>query len=121
MEARTILNVDSPKTQTLEAVKTLLAWKGRAADPLPSFIEMGKEEIRLVLVLSNKHDAYYCVTSRACSCPAAAYHPGQPCKHQRKYFPVAKVASRPSEPESIRPAAEWIGPDGQKANGPLEA
>jgi len=41
-------------------------------------------------MLSNKKDAYYVVTPKACSCPAAAYHPGQPCKHQRKFFPPAK-------------------------------
>ena len=120
MSGKTILNVEKPQTLTVEAVKTLFAWKGRAADPLPSFIEMGKEESRLVLVLSNKHDAYYCVTSRACSCSAATYHPGQPCKHQRKYFPVAKV-EQITETGSIRPAAGWIGPDGQRANGPVEA
>ena len=95
MSGRTILNVEKPQTQTIEAVKTLLAWKGRAADPLPSFIEMGKEESRLVLVLSNKRDAYYTVTARDCSCPAAIYHHG-PCKHQRKYFPEVNAATKPA-------------------------
>ena len=89
------MNVEKPQTQTIEAVKTLLAWKGRAADPLPSFIEMGKEESRLVLVLSNKRDAYYTVTARDCSCPAAIYHHG-PCKHQRKYFPEVNAATKPA-------------------------
>ena len=86
MNSKTILNVERPVTQTLQAVKALLSWKGRAADPLPEFVEMGAGESRLVLVLSNKRDAYYCVTARDCSCPARNWHPAQPCKHQRKYF-----------------------------------
>ena len=119
MSARTILNVETPTTQSLDAIKALLSWRGRASDPLPSFIEIGKEESRLVLVLSNKKDCFYVTTARACSCPAAVYHHG-PCKHQRKYFPkIAKPAAM--ESESIRPAAGWIGPDGQRANGPVEA
>jgi len=73
-----------------------------------------------VLVLSNKKDSYYVVTPAKCSCPAATYHPGQPCKHQRKHFD-AKPASRLIEAASIRPTAGWIGPDGQRANGPVEA
>jgi len=84
--SKTILRVEKPVTQTLEAVKALLSWKGRAADLLPEFVEMGAGESRLVLVLSNKRDAYYCVTARDCSCPARNWHPAQPCKHQRKYF-----------------------------------
>jgi hypothetical protein len=118
--SKTILKIEKPTTQTIDSVKALLSWKGRAADPLPSFIEMGNEESRLVLVLSNKRDAYYVVTARDCSCPAHNWHPGQRCKHQRKFFPqIAKPVAM--ESESIRPAAGWIGPDGQRANGPVEA
>ena len=84
-----VYQVESPKTQSLAAVKALLAWKQVSCDPLPEFVEMGKGDSRLVLVLSNKKDAFYAVTSRACSCPAATYHHG-PCKHQRKYFPQPK-------------------------------
>ena len=69
MSARTILNVETPTTQSLDAIKALLSWRGRAGDPLPSFIEMGKEESRLVLVLSNKKDAYYCVTAKRLQLP----------------------------------------------------
>ena len=118
MQRKTLIEIEKPTTQTVEAVKSLLAYVGRGCDPLPSDVSL--ENGRLVLVLSNKHDAYYCVTSRACSCSAATYHPGQPCKHQRKYFPVAKV-EQITETGSIRPAAGWIGPDGQRANGPVEA
>ena len=39
----------------------------------------------MVLVRNNKGDAYYMTTPKSCSCPAATYHPSQPCKHARKY------------------------------------
>lgn len=85
-EIKTILNIEKPQTQTVEAVKALLTWRGRASDPLPEYVEMGEGERRLVLVLSNKKDCYYVTTGAACSCPARSWHPNQPCKHQRKHF-----------------------------------
>ena len=85
-----------PVTQSLDAIKSLLAYVGRASDPMPSDVSL--DNGRLVLVLNNKKDAYYTVTEKKCSCPAATYHQG-PCKHQRKYFSVAKVEqSKASEP-----------------------
>jgi hypothetical protein len=138
-----------PQTQTIDAVKALLQWKKIASDPLPS--EVSLDNGRMVLVLSNKRDAYYCLTAKACSCPAATYHPGQKCKHQRKYFGArseaeeyqarqralraqakagsslsepqepAKRLARPPEEDSIKPTGGWIGPNGEKANGPVEA
>jgi hypothetical protein len=108
MNSKTILNIEKPQTQTVAAIKALLSWRGRAADPLPSFIEMGKEESRLVLVLSNKRDAYYTCTAKACSCPAAFYHHG-PCKHMRKYFPEAKATIKPAvamERKAFKPFLE---------------
>jgi len=85
-----------PVTQSVAAIKNLLAYVGRTSDPMPSNVSL--ENGRLVLVLSNKKDAYYTVTEKKCSCPAATYHQG-PCKHQRKYFSVAKVEqSTASEP-----------------------
>jgi hypothetical protein len=102
-----------PVTQSADAVKTLLAFVGRASDPLPSDVTL--DNGRLVLVLNNKKDAYYTVTSAKCSCPAATYHRG-PCKHQRKYFPqVAKPA--PVATDSIRPEGKWPG----GANGPIDS
>ena len=83
---RKILSVEKPQTQTVEAVKALLSWRGRASDPLPEFVEMGEEDSRLVLVLSNKKDCFYVTTAKDCSCPAHAWHPNQRCKHQRKHF-----------------------------------
>jgi len=64
---------NGPITQSKEAVKALLTWRGRACDPLPEFVEMSTGEDRLVLVLSNKKDVYYTTTARACSCPAHSF------------------------------------------------
>jgi hypothetical protein len=102
MAGKLIYDGSNPKTQSVEAVKALLSWRGRAADPLPSYVELGKEDSRLVLVLSNKKDVYYTTTSRACSCPAHNFGHGQTCKHQRKYFPV-EATSKPADCGSIRP------------------
>ncbi len=87
MSRRQILSVDKPATQTVTAVKALLAWRGRASNPLPQFVEMGEGDNRLVLVLSAKKDAYYTCTKLDCSCPASIYH-REPCKHRRQYFPA---------------------------------
>jgi len=139
-----VYQVESPKTQSLAAVKALLAWKQVSCDPLPEFVEMGKEDSRLVLVLSKKKDAYYVTTSRSCSCPSSTYHPGTRCKHSMKYFPQPKKSreeleaegeaileahhntvkrlARPPESSSIRDSLPgWRGPDGQRANGPVGA
>ena len=85
MNEKTLLVSGSPITQRIDAVKALLAWKQVSSDPLPQ--EVSLDGGRLVLVLSNKKDAYYTVTAKGCSCPAATYHPGTRCKHQKKYFP----------------------------------
>ena len=132
--------VESPKTQSTDAVKALLAYKKVASDPLPQ--EVSLDGGRLVLVLSNKKDAFYTVTARACSCPAATYNPGKSCKHSRKYFPQPKKSGVELEAEGeaiiaandntikrlARPLEDlraslpgWRGPDGQRANGPVEA
>jgi len=106
-----------PITQSFDAVKALLTWRGRGCDPMPSTLELINEGegSRLVLVLSNKKDLYYVVMPSKCSCPVATYHPGQPCKHQRKHFPqVAMPAATASE--SIRPECKWPG----CMNGPVD-
>ena len=116
MVGRILLDSVSPVTQSIEAVIELLNCLGRPTDPLPEIVDLGKVK----LVRSNKGDVFYCVTAKGCSCPGAIYRPGSSCKHQRKYFPqIAKPAAM--ESESIRPAAGWIGPDGRRANGPVEA
>lgn len=103
MNAKTIISIEKPATQTVPAVCALLAWRGRASDPLPSFIEMGEGESRLVLVLSNKKDCYYVTTARECSCPARSWHPNQPCKHMRRYFAEQTIHKQSIE-ETLREA-----------------
>jgi hypothetical protein len=117
MPRKTLIQMETPVTQSIDAVKSLLTWKGRAVDPMPSTLEFVNEgdESRFVLVLSNKKDSYYVVTPAKCSCPAATYRPGQPCKHQRKHFPqVAMPVAIASE--SIRPECKWSG----GLNGPVD-
>jgi len=108
MNGETIIEINSPKTQTLDAVKTLLAFMGRAADSLPTDVSL--EDGRMVLVLSSKKDAYYCTTSRACSCPAAAYHPGTRCKHQKRYFPLCNDAFERAMSVPFRPTSDDVIP-----------
>ena len=108
MEVKTHLDSGSPITQSIEAVKSLLSYVGRVSDPLPTFLEIPGE--RCVLVLSNKKDVYYTVTPKACSCPSATYRPGQPCKHQRKYFPAPRKDLEDLEAESDAMLAAMKGP-----------
>ena len=96
-----------PLTQSVGAVKTLLAFVGRASSPLPSDVTL--DNGRMVLVLSNKKDAYYTVTAKACSCPAAIYRHNGPCKHQRRFFPQQETAKTVSANDSIKPVATWPG------------
>jgi len=102
-----------PTTQSIDAIKSLLAYVGRASDPLPTDVSL--ENGRLVLVLSNKKDVYYTTTTKACSCPSATYRGGR-CKHMRHYFPQEQVAPA-SESGSIKPEGKWPG----GLNGPVEA
>jgi hypothetical protein len=85
MSGRILLELSSPVTQICEAVKQLIAYHhhGQAPREMPDFYRLSSE---MVLVLSNKKDAYYVVTPKTCSCPAATYRPGQPCKHRAKFF-----------------------------------
>jgi hypothetical protein len=101
MSGNVLVQIETPKTQSVPAIKALLAWRGRAADPLPQFVELGKDESRVILVLSNKRDSYYTVTTKACSCPAATWHPDHQCKHQRKYFAESKPATKTTDSEPL--------------------
>jgi hypothetical protein len=107
MAGRTLVQVEKPTTQTVDAVKSLLTYVGRASDPLPTDVSL--EGGRVVLILSNMRDAYYTVTAKACSCPANTWHPGQPCKHQRRFFPQEPTATV-SESGSIRPDTRAFRP-----------
>jgi hypothetical protein len=116
MSAKTIIDISKPTTQSIEGVKALLSWRGRASDPLPSFVEMGEGGGKVVLVLSNKRDAYYTVTVRECSCPARSWHPGQRCKHQRKHFPEpSRTAQAPQAGYARAAGGRWPGGH----NGPV--
>ncbi len=88
MSGKIIFEMESPKTQTVEAVENLAIY-------LNKHIEGGVLDLGTVkLVLSNKKDVFYTVSARSCSCPSHTYR-GGPCKHQRKYFPqpVAEIAT----------------------------
>jgi hypothetical protein len=105
MEIEAIQDSGSPITQSIDAVKSLLAYVGRACDPLPTFLEL--PDRRCILVLSNRKDVYYTVTPTGCSCPSANYQPGKPCKHQRKYFPeVTKAGEGYTRPMTMAETLE---------------
>ena len=103
----------SPVTQGREAVKQLIAYHNHGQEPaeMPDFYRLTGE---MVLVRNNKKDAYYVTTPKTCSCPAATYNPGQPCKHARKYFPQPKVTA--PTVDSIKPEGKWPG----GRNGPVD-
>lgn len=81
-----------PVTQSIDAIKSLLAYVGRASDPLPTDVSL--ENGRLVLVLSNNKDVYYTTTTKACSCPAATYHPWPALQASEKAFSTSRDAGR---------------------------
>jgi hypothetical protein len=115
MSGKTLIEMQNPVTQSLDAIKAFLIWKGRAVDPMPSTIEFMQDEGRMVLVLSNKKDSYYVTTATACSCPSATYRGGQ-CKHMRRFFPQEQAATPiATEVENIRPEGKWSG----GMNGPV--
>lgn len=109
MTGRTLVQMQTPVTQKPEAVEALAAYLNKPIEA--GVLDLGAAK----LVRSNKGDAFYTVTAKACSCPAATYHPGQPCKHQRKHFPQEKVAIV-AESGSIRPEGKWPG----GYNGPVD-
>lgn len=120
MNGKTILKMESPVSQSREAVKQLIAYfnHGQQPEEMPSFYRLSND---VVLVQSKKGDAYYVTSHKSCSCPAAIYNPGQPCKHSKKYFPQI---ARPEtlEKGNLRDSLPgWIGADGKRANGPVEA
>lgn len=134
MSGRILVQMQNPVTQKPEAVEALAAYLNKPIEA--GVLDLGSAK----LVKSNKGDAFYTVTAKACSCPAAIYHSGMACKHQRKYFPqpkksreeleaegeaileahhnTAKRLARPPEESSIRDSLPgWPGGH----NGPVEA
>ena len=115
MNGKTILKIETPTTQTVDSVVSLLAYCKRPSEPLPQFVEL-TGSVRLTK--SVKGDCYYTTTLKECSCKARVFNPGRACKHM-----VLLRAEKDNEiaSESLRPTAGWIDPDGQRANGPVEA
>jgi hypothetical protein len=99
-------------TQPTEAVVSLLKYLGKPIDPLPQTVDLPG----VILVLSNKRDVYYTTSENSCSCPSAAYRPGQRCKHQRKHFPQTDRPATIAPVGSLRPAGKWTG----GFNGPVD-
>jgi hypothetical protein len=110
--SKTLINLENPTTQRTDAVEALAAFLHKPIEG--GVLDLGS----LKLVKSNKGDAFYGVTATKCSCPSAAYRPGQSCKHQRRYFAehISKPAATVSESGSIRPAGKWPG----GMNGPVD-
>jgi hypothetical protein len=104
----------SPVTQSREAVKQLIKYFNHGQEP-PEKPDFWRITANMVLVQSNKKDAYYVTRPKARSCLSATYRPGQLCKHQRKYIPQPKTPS-PEGLDSIRPTGKWPG----GRNGPVE-
>ena len=102
MTGRTLVQMENPTTQRTDAVEALAAFLHKPIEG--GVLDLGS----LKLVKSNKGDAFYGVTATKCSCPSAAYRPGQSCKHQRAHF-VAKV-EQSTETESIRPDTRAFRP-----------
>lgn len=107
-----LVSIGSAVTQTSSAVVSLLKYLGKSFDPLPQTVDLPG----LVLVLSNKRDVYYITSDNSCSCPAAAYQPGQRCKHQRKHFPQADKPAPMAPGENLQTAGKWAG----GFNGPVD-
>jgi len=127
MPEKILAQIETPVTQSTEAVRALLKFysHGQEVAELPPFYRLGAE---MVLVISNKGDVYYVTTPRNCSCPAQSYNPGQPCKHMRLYFPAQKAEApildeshvgplKLAQPpkDSIQPESKWPG----GFNGPV--
>ena len=109
MNGKTLIQMQNPVTQKTDAVEALVVYLNKTIEA--GVLDLGAAK----LIKSNKGDAFYTVTAKACSCPAATYHPGQPCKHQRRFFPQEQVAIV-AESGSIRPECKWPG----GLNGPVD-
>lgn len=133
MAGKLVYDGANPKTQSIDAVKSLLAFVGRASDPMPIFVEL-KGGVRLTK--SSKGDCYYTTTPTGCSCKARTYNPGTPCKHMKtlqagnsveasraqakayqarqRELRAQRTSAQPGE--SIRPEGKWPG----GRNGPVD-
>jgi hypothetical protein len=71
MSGNLLEGLQGPKTQSIDAVKALLSWRGRGTDPMPATVEFtqGGEEGRLVLVLAPIPIAAHRPLKRECKNP----------------------------------------------------
>ncbi len=99
--SKTIFEGTCPKTQSIDAVKCLLAFVGRGADPLPLFVELAGG---VRLTKSSKGDVYYTTALANCSCSARNFHPNQQCKHMKALLAGNSVAASRARPVPTRPA-----------------
>jgi len=86
-----VLAVDSPVSQSVEAVQSFLAAMGVHRESPPASVKMSDS---CFLVLSATGEEYYTVTRRGCSCPSSIYHPGTVCKHQKKFLGMTQEPAR---------------------------
>jgi len=61
MPEKTLVEIQNPVTQTVDAVKALLAYMHRPAEPLPLFVALND---RVRLTLSKDKQAYYVTTAK---------------------------------------------------------
>lgn len=79
MSGRILVQIQTPITQKPEAFEALAAYLNKNIEA--GVLDLGAAK----LVKSNKVDAFYTVTAKACSCPAATYHPGQQCRKANRH------------------------------------
>ena len=94
MSGRILFEGVTLNTQEPQAVDALAAYLNKPVQD--GVLDLGD----IKLVKSNKGDSFYAVTAKSCSCPAAFYSHGGPCKHQRRHFGV-KPQSQPMSIELI--------------------
>jgi len=61
MSGKTLVEIQTPVTQTVDAVKALLAYMHRPAEPLPEFVEL---QDRVRLTRSKDGKGYYLTTPK---------------------------------------------------------
>ena len=115
MSGRILVQMQNPVTQKPEAVEALAAYLNKPIEA--GVLDLGSAK----LVKSNKGDAFYTVTAKACSCPAMTYHPGMACKHQRKYFPQPKKSREELEAEGEAILAAYHNTAKRLASPPEES
>jgi hypothetical protein len=80
---------NGPITQSTASVKALLAWKGRACDPLPEFVEDERRTGPSVLVLSTRKEVYYLPTSQGLAHAHSRHSLMAAQQTPEKVFPLA--------------------------------